>query len=72
MALDNDRLKQKIKAAFKAEQSEEEDSDASLDRIAQKISDALIDEVKQMKITYTNGLVSPNGAVTGVFNATIT
>lgn len=72
MALDQTRLKDKIKAALKAEQSEEADAELSLDRISEKLAIAIIDEIKQLKINYTNGLVSPSGAVTGTVNATIT
>ncbi len=72
MALDTARLKERIKAAFEAEQTEEEDYQASLDRIAGKLAECIINEIKQLKINYTNGLAAPNGPVTGNINATIT
>lgn len=71
MALDANRLKEKIKAAFEAEQTEEENYDAALDRICGKIAQACIDEIKQAKIEYQSGLVAPNGAVTGIITHTI-
>jgi hypothetical protein len=71
MALNVDRLKGLIKQAFQAEQTEEEDYNTSLERISQKLAVAIIDEIKQAKIEYQTGLVSPNGAVTGTITHTI-
>jgi RNase P subunit RPR2 len=71
MALNINRLKGLIKEAFQAEQTEEEDYNASLDRISQKLAVAIIDEIKSLQINYQTGLVSPNGAVTGVITHTI-
>lgn len=65
MSLDKDRLKQKIKEAFEAEQSEEQDANASLENISDKLAEAIIEEIKELTIVYTSGLVAPNGAVTG-------
>lgn len=70
--LSTDRLKGIIKAAFEEEQNEEQDYNGSLDRISQKLADGIIEEIKQVKITYTAGLVAPNGAVTGVMEYIIT
>lgn len=72
--LDVNRLKNKIKAAFEAEQTEEVDANASLDRISQSIAQACIDEIKEAKIIYTTGLIAPSGGgpVTGEFTHTIT
>ena len=69
--LDVNRLKNKIKLAFEAEQTEEVDHNESLDRIAQKLAQAIVDEIKEAKVNYTAGLVSPTGAVTGTINHTI-
>lgn len=70
--LNTEELKRDIKSAFKAEQTEEEDYEASLERIAEKIAQAVIKQIKQIKITYTQGLASQSGgAVSGVFNYTI-
>ena len=71
MALNKDRLKGKIKDAFKAEQTEELDHEAALDRIAEALASCIVDEIKEIKINYQNGLASPSGAVTGTFNASI-
>lgn len=72
MALNKGRLKAAIKLAFEAEQTEELDHEAALDRIAEKLADCIIDEIKELKINYSNGLIAPNGAVTGTINASIT
>lgn len=71
--LDVNRLKGKIKLAFEAEQTEENDHNASLDRISQKIAQAVVDEIKQAKVNYTTGLIAPSGGgpVTGVITHTI-
>lgn len=71
MALDSNRLKAKIKEAFEAEQSEQNDHNSALDRIADKLAQAIVEEIKQLKINYNNGLLAPNGAVTGTINASI-
>lgn len=74
MALNIERLKGKIKAAYQAEQTEEVDHNASLDRIAQKLSEAVIEEIKEAQIQYSTGLVAPSGGgpVTGSMTHTIT
>ncbi len=69
--LDVNRLKNKIKLAFQAEQTEQVDHNASLDRISQKLAQAIVEEIKEAKVNYTAGLVSPTGAVTGTINHTI-
>lgn len=71
MGLDVNRLKEKIKLAFEAEQTEEEDYNAALDRICGKIAVACIEEIKEARIEYQSGLVAPNGAVTGIITHTI-
>lgn len=70
--LNTEELKKDIKAALKTEQREEEDYEASLDRISSKIAEAIVKQIKNVKITYTQGLASQSGgAVSGVFNYTI-
>lgn len=69
--LDVNRLKDKIKQAFQAEQIEEEDHNASLERISGLLAQAIVDEIKEAKINYTSGLVAPNGAVSGTLNHTV-
>ncbi|KFF11233.1 hypothetical protein [Flavobacterium hydatis] len=69
--LNIDRLKNKIRAAFEAEQNEEKDHNASLDRISLKLATAVVEEIKNAKIEYQAGLVAPNGSVTGTIIHTI-
>lgn len=73
MALSKDRLKGKIKAAFQAEQTEETDHNASLERISDKLAQAIIEEIQLLKIEYTAGLVAPSGGgtVTGTIIHTV-
>ena len=71
MALEQSRLRAKIKEAFEAEQSEQEDHNASLDRISDKLATAIIEEIKSLKINYSAGLVAPNGSVTGTITHTV-
>jgi malonyl CoA-acyl carrier protein transacylase len=71
MALLQTRLKAKIKAAFEAEQSEEVDHNASIERISDKLAKAIIEEIQFLQINYTTGLVAPNGPVTGTITHTV-
>lgn len=69
--LDKDRLKAKIKAAFIKEQPTEEKPEDAADRIAEAIAQAVVDEIKNLKITYTSGLVAGTSSVTGTLNNTL-
>jgi len=73
MALVKDRLKAKIIAAFEAEQTETEDHNASLERISDKLAQAIIEEIKFLTINYTAGLIAPpsGGPVTGIITHTV-
>ncbi len=59
MALNKDRLKEKIKQAWFLEM-ENEDENQFLDTISEKIATAVIEEIKQITITAT----CPNGNIT--------
>ena len=59
MALNKDRLKEKIKQAWLSE-IENEDENQFLDTISEKIATAMIEEIKQITITAT----CPNGNIT--------
>ncbi len=59
MALNKDRLKEKIKQAWLSE-IENEDENQFLDIISEKIASAVIEEIKQITITAT----CPNGNIT--------
>lgn len=65
MSLVQSRLKAKIKAAFEAEQSEEVDHNASLDRIADKLATAIVQEILELTVTVGSGIpVSTTGSAT--------
>ncbi len=53
--LDKNTLKQEIKQALKAEQSEENDADKSLERIATKLADAIDRFVKSGQVVTNTG-----------------
>ncbi|MDY0104391.1 MAG: hypothetical protein RBS07_15755 [Lentimicrobium sp.] len=69
--LNKEILKNSIKQAFEQEQTNTEDANLAADRIADRIADAVIAQIKSLTITYTAGLTSPSGPVTGVFNCTL-
>lgn len=71
MALNAALLKQEIKAAYLEEQNEQSDANASADRIAEKIANAVVTQIQALTITYTSGLVAPSGPVTGFFTYTL-
>lgn len=68
MALVQQRLKGKIKAAFQQDASSD-----NIDAVADKIADAVIGEIKQLTITYVAGLTTApgGGPVTGTFQFTL-
>jgi transcriptional regulator NrdR family protein len=71
MPLSKDRLKAKIKAAFKHEQTEQKNADDSLERISDKLAQAIIEEIKETTITYISGLTAGSNTVAGTFKNTI-
>lgn len=72
MALSKENLKSDIKAAFASVMDQADGKrEEALDKLADKITDAVIKSIKSMQITYTTGLVSPMGAVSGQFQYTI-
>lgn len=71
MSLNQARLKNKIVSVLNECQQEDNDPDSSKTLLADRLATAIIEEIKQLKINYTTGLVAPNGAVTGTITATI-
>lgn len=69
MALVHDDIKNNIVAAFKAVMDQEEDREAAIDTVADKLAKAVEDAIKSATIMYTSGLVAPTGGgpVTGTF-----
>ena len=50
-----------------------DDREGALDKVADKLADAIINAIKSQQITYSAGLVAPSmgGPVTGTFNYVI-
>jgi hypothetical protein len=75
MALDANRLAQAwyaIENDYNEQDIPESEIENKRLEINQRKAQALIDEIKQhMLIVYQNGLVAPNGAVTGTLNHTV-
>jgi hypothetical protein len=65
-------IQSEIKSAFTDVMNQEDDKrEDALNKVAEKLADAVINAIKSAQITYTAGLVSPMGPVTGMFNYTI-
>lgn len=73
MSLSQQRLKNKIINVLDQCQQETTDPNSSKELLADRLSEAIIQEIKQLKIEYTGGLIAPSsgGAVTGTINAEI-
>lgn len=72
MSLVKATIKEEVKAAFlQVIDQQDDDREGAVDKVADKIADAVINAIKSMQITYSAGLTSPMGAVTGTFNYTI-
>lgn len=64
-------IKSEVKDAFTAVMNQKDDDrEGALDKVADKLADAIINAIKSQQITYTAGLVAPSmgGPVTGTFN----
>lgn len=72
MALNTERLKQKILSVLEECSQETDNPNASINNFAENLAKAIVEEIKELKIIYISGLTAPNGAVVGTFNATIT
>ena len=67
-------IKSEVKDAFTAVMNQQgDDREGALDKVADKLADAIINAIKSQQITYTAGLVAPSmgGPVTGAFNYVI-
>ena len=66
-------IKAEVKSAFEAVINDTSDNRlGAIDKVADKLADAIINAIKSQQITYSTGLISPMGAVTGTFTYTIT
>jgi len=64
-------IKSEVKDAFTAVMNQKDDDrEGALDKVADKLADAIINAIKSQQITYSAGLVAPSmgGSVTGTFN----
>jgi hypothetical protein len=68
--LNEERLKNSLIAAYN-EEAEEADADAAVERIMEKVAKAIIQEIKQLNIIYTTGLVAGANPVIGQLQHTI-
>lgn len=67
-------IKSEVKEAFTAVMNQQgDDREGALDKVADKLADAIINAIKSQQITYSAGLVAPSmgGPVTGAFNYVI-
>ncbi len=72
MALDKTRLKNNLKALYIDAEANGGDNRADqLDYFCENLADVLVDEIKQLHINYTAGLVAGATAVTGSINHTV-
>ena len=71
MALNTDALKEDLKAAYELARNSESDGEDSLNQFCGAIALAFEKYVKTAQVVYTQGLLAPNGPVTGTFNHTI-
>ncbi len=71
MPLNSTRLKQSIKQAYLLAAAVGTNREDGLEVFAEALADAIIDEVKQLKINYTNGLAAGANPVVGTLNHTV-
>lgn len=72
MPLNETRLENKIIAIIDAIKINEVDPEAVKIKFAKDLAKAMVEEIKELKINYSNGLVAGSTTVTGTLNATIT
>jgi len=68
MASNKNQLKTNIIAIMQDMMTREE---TSIEEFAERLADAVDDYVKEAEVMYINGLIAPNGAVTGTFNGNL-
>jgi hypothetical protein len=71
MALSESRLENKIIAIIDAIKVEEVSASDVKTKFAKDLAKAMVEEIKELKINYSNGLVAGSTPVTGTLNATI-
>ncbi len=63
--LNEERLAKKIENVFDRCQQENDNPDSSKTLLAREIAKAVVEEIKELQITYVNGLTTTAGPVTG-------
>lgn len=71
MPLNTNRLKDRIKTAYHLAAQVDTTAEEGLDRFAEALSEAIVDEIKQLSILYNGGLMAPNGSVGGTINHSV-
>ena len=70
--LDEVRLKNKLKEALENITGAGDTREAQLEYWCEYVAKAIVEEIKEAKINYNNGLMAGATPVTGVFNHTVT
>lgn len=72
MPLNKSTIKGEVKSAFlQVMDQQDDDRDGAIDKVADKIADAVMNAIKSVQITYTSGLATSMGPVTGTFGCEI-
>lgn len=72
MALVKATIKSEIKEAFTPVMGQQDDDrEGAIDKVADKLADAVMNAIESATITYTAGLTTSMGPVTGTFGNTI-
>lgn len=70
--LDKTRLKNNLKTVYQdAEANGGNDRASQLDYFCDKLADVIVEEIKQLKINYTSGLIAGSTPVSGAINHTV-
>lgn len=64
-------IKAEIKSAYTQVMNDTEGREASIDKVSDALSDAVMNAIRSIMITYVGGLTTPMGPVTGTFQFTI-
>jgi aspartyl/asparaginyl-tRNA synthetase len=72
VALDKTRLKNNLKTMYQdMEVNGGNSREDQLDYFCEKLADVLVEEIKNLKVNYTNGLTAGSTPVAGLLNHTV-
>lgn len=72
MALNLTTIKSDVAAAFEAVMNQaDDDRQGAIDKVAERIAQAMVNAIQSAEIVYTTGLTSPSGPVTGTFSGNL-